>query len=64
MGPPAVLGGLLGIKEYFYNTYTLYEKVFELLKSDEVFYKKSELTRHPMIFYFGHTKQNNSPIGY
>jgi len=45
----------LEIKEYFHNTYTLYEKVFELLKEDEVFYKKSELSRHPMIFYFGHT---------
>ncbi|MFT7003742.1 MAG: 5-histidylcysteine sulfoxide synthase/putative 4-mercaptohistidine N1-methyltransferase [Sulfurimonas sp.] len=43
------------IKEYFNNTFTLYEKVFELLKADDVFYKKSELTRHPMIFYFGHT---------
>ena len=43
------------IKEYFHNTSTLYEKVFELLKDDSVFYKKSELTRHPMIFYFGHT---------
>lgn len=43
------------IKEYFNNTFTLYEKVFELLKDDDVFYKKSELTRHPMIFYFGHT---------
>ncbi len=45
----------LEIKEYFHNTYELYEKVFELLKDDSVFYKKSELTRHPMIFYFGHT---------
>ncbi|MCF6331445.1 MAG: 5-histidylcysteine sulfoxide synthase [Sulfurimonas sp.] len=45
----------LEIKEYFHNTYTLYEKVFEVLKDDDVFYKKSELTRHPMIFYFGHT---------
>ncbi len=45
----------LEIKKYFNNTYSLYEKVFELLKDDEVFYKKSELTRHPMIFYFGHT---------
>ena len=45
----------LEIKEYFHNTYSLYEKVFELLKDDDVFYKKSELTRHPMIFYFGHT---------
>nr|WP_321266541.1 5-histidylcysteine sulfoxide synthase [uncultured Sulfurimonas sp.] len=43
------------IREYFHNTYTLYEKVFEVLKDDSVFYKKSELTRHPMIFYFGHT---------
>jgi len=38
------------IKEYFLNTYTLYEKMFEVLKDDEVFYKKSELTRHPMVF--------------
>ena len=43
------------IKNYFHNSYTLFEKVFELLKDDSVFYKKSELTRHPMIFYFGHT---------
>lgn len=43
------------IKEYFLNTYGLFEKVFEVLKDDSVFYEKSELTRHPMIFYFGHT---------
>ncbi len=43
------------IRAYFHNTYRLYEKVFELLKDEEVFYKKSEITRHPMIFYFGHT---------
>ncbi|MEA1918056.1 MAG: 5-histidylcysteine sulfoxide synthase [Campylobacterota bacterium] len=43
------------IRAYFHNTYSLYEKLFEMLKSDEVFYKKSEITRHPMIFYFGHT---------
>ena len=43
------------IKEYFNNTYMLFEKVFEVLKDDEVFYRKSELARHPMIFYFGHT---------
>ena len=60
MYPPALNGNdvelkRLEIKEYFLNTYTLYEKLFEVLKSDEVFYKKSEPTRHPMIFYFGHT---------
>jgi 5-histidylcysteine sulfoxide synthase/putative 4-mercaptohistidine N1-methyltranferase len=43
------------IREYFHNTYDLFEKMFEILKSDEVFYRKSEPTRHPMIFYFGHT---------
>ena len=43
------------IREYFHNTFELFEKIFELLKSDEVFYKMSEPTRHPMIFYFGHT---------
>ncbi len=43
------------IKAYFHNTCSLFEKIFEVLKSDEVFYKKSEPTRHPMIFYFGHT---------
>ncbi|MEA1955550.1 MAG: 5-histidylcysteine sulfoxide synthase [Campylobacterota bacterium] len=43
------------IRKYFHNTYDLFESVFEVLKDDEVFYKKSELTRHPMIFYYGHT---------
>ena len=43
------------IREYFHNTYTLFEKMFEVLKDESVFYKKSEPTRHPMIFYFGHT---------
>ena len=43
------------IREYFHNTYDLFEKMFEILKSDEVFYRKSEPTRHPMIFYFEHT---------
>ncbi|MDD2791115.1 MAG: 5-histidylcysteine sulfoxide synthase [Sulfurimonas sp.] len=43
------------IREYFHNTYNIFESIFELLKEDAVFYKKSEPTRHPMIFYFGHT---------
>ena len=43
------------IREYFHNTYELFESIFEVLKSDEVFYRQSEPTRHPMIFYFGHT---------
>ncbi|MFA5454555.1 MAG: 5-histidylcysteine sulfoxide synthase [Sulfurimonas sp.] len=43
------------IRAYFHNTYDIFEKIFEVLKDDEVFYQKSEPTRHPMIFYFGHT---------
>ena len=43
------------IKAYFNNSFNLFEKVFELLDNDTVFYKQSEPTRHPMIFYFGHT---------
>ena len=43
------------IKEYFNNTFDLFEKVFEVLRDESVFYTKSEPTRHPMIFYFGHT---------
>ena len=43
------------IREYFHKTFDLFESIFELLRDDTVFYKQSELTRHPMIFYFGHT---------
>lgn len=43
------------IRAYFHNSYDIFEKIFEVLKNDEVFYQKSEITRHPMIFYFGHT---------
>ncbi|CAA6818158.1 MAG: Glutamate synthase [NADPH] large chain (EC [uncultured Sulfurovum sp.] len=43
------------IRKYFLESYNLYEKVFELLKDDAVFYKQSEPSRQPMIFYFGHT---------
>jgi 5-histidylcysteine sulfoxide synthase/putative 4-mercaptohistidine N1-methyltranferase len=43
------------IKKYFNNSYDLFEKLFEILNDDAVYYKKSEPTRHPMIFYFGHT---------
>ena len=43
------------IKAYFHNTFDIFEKIFEVLKNDDVFYQQSEITRHPMIFYFGHT---------
>lgn len=43
------------ISDYFHKTQELFERLFDVLSSDEVFYQKSEPTRHPMIFYFGHT---------
>ena len=43
------------IKAYFLQVYETYEKLFEMLKSDAVFYKKANPLRHPLIFYFGHT---------
>ena len=43
------------IRQDFLHAYALFESLFDLLKDDTVFYRKSEPTRHPMIFYFGHT---------
>lgn len=43
------------IRSYFHNSYDLFESLFTIFNDDSVFYRKSEPTRHPMIFYFGHT---------
>lgn len=43
------------IKQYFNQTWALYESLFELIKHDEAYYVKAEPLRHPLIFYFGHT---------
>ncbi|MDP1784273.1 MAG: 5-histidylcysteine sulfoxide synthase [Sulfuricurvum sp.] len=43
------------LRRYFHQSFDLFESLFELLGSDDVFYAQSEPTRHPMIFYFGHT---------
>lgn len=43
------------IKDYFLNTWQLYESLFETLTDDTVFYQRPEPLRHPLIFYFGHT---------
>ena len=42
------------IRDYFLNGYEFFESIFDVLKP-EAFYTKSEPTRHPMIFYYGHT---------
>jgi len=43
------------VRNNFLCAYSLFESLFELLSDDTVFYRRSEPTRHPMIFYFGHT---------
>jgi len=43
------------IKEYFHHTFSFFEKLFECFKNDDAFYERPEPTRHPLIFYFGHT---------
>lgn len=43
------------LRAYFHQSYDLFESLFEVLAGDEVFYRQSEPTRHPMIFYFGHS---------
>lgn len=43
------------LKAYFHQSFDLFESLFYLLKNDDVYYRQSEPTRHPMIFYYGHT---------
>ncbi|CAA6802386.1 MAG: Glutamate synthase [NADPH] large chain (EC, partial [uncultured Campylobacterales bacterium] len=43
------------IKKNFLQTYELYEKLFECIKNDKAYFKKSNRLRHPLIFYYAHT---------
>ncbi|VAY86573.1 Glutamate synthase [NADPH] large chain [hydrothermal vent metagenome] len=43
------------LKEYFLNTYNLYENLFSLLKTPDAMYNQPNKLRHPLIFYYGHT---------
>lgn len=43
------------ILQYFHDTFTLYESIFDCLKDEKIFYKQANTLRHPLIFYFGHT---------
>ena len=43
------------IRDYFHATYDRYEQLFEVLASDEAYYRKPIPLRHPLIFYLGHT---------
>ncbi len=43
------------LKNYFDNTWELYEMLFSAIKSDETFYESPDPLRNPLIFYLGHT---------
>lgn len=43
------------ILRYFLKTFEVYDRLFDILTDDSVFYKRPEPLRHPIIFYFGHT---------
>ncbi|WP_051311551.1 5-histidylcysteine sulfoxide synthase [Zooshikella ganghwensis] len=43
------------ILNYFHNSFSLYESIFECLNNESAFYTRPNPLRHPLIFYFGHT---------
>lgn len=43
------------IKQYFNQTWELYESLFALINADEAYFLRPEPLRHPLIFYYGHT---------
>lgn len=43
------------IRDYFLKTWTVHEKLYSQLKSDEIFYHRGDPLRHIILFYLGHT---------
>ena len=43
------------IREYFIQTWELYESLFDCLSDERAYYNKAISLRHPLIFYFGNT---------
>lgn len=43
------------VSHYFHQTYTIDEKLYEQVASEDAFYKRADPLRHPLIFYVGHT---------
>ncbi len=43
------------IRDYFLKTWSVHEKLYTQLASDEVFYHRGDPLRHIILFYLGHT---------
>ena len=41
--------------DYFTQTWTLYESLFDCLADEQAYFNKAISLRHPLIFYYGHT---------
>lgn len=51
----SVTGKRQELRNYFHQTCSLYESLFESINKDEAYFLRPEPLRHPLIFYFGHT---------
>ncbi len=43
------------LKEYFDNTWELYEMLFSSIQSEDTLYQSPDPLRNPLVFYLGHT---------
>jgi hypothetical protein len=43
------------IRHYFHQTFTMDEKLYELIANESGFYLRPDPLRHPLVFYLGHT---------
>jgi 5-histidylcysteine sulfoxide synthase/putative 4-mercaptohistidine N1-methyltranferase len=43
------------IRNYFRNTWELYEELFDVMAGDESYFSRPDPLRHPLVFYVGHT---------
>ncbi|HQQ68494.1 MAG TPA: 5-histidylcysteine sulfoxide synthase, partial [Candidatus Cloacimonadota bacterium] len=43
------------VRHYFHATFSIDEKLYELLADDGAFYLRPDPLRHPLVFYLGHT---------
>lgn len=52
-GTPEAMRGT--IRNYFLETWEVYEDLFKILSCDEAYFTRADPLRHPLIFYLGHT---------
>ncbi|PID80675.1 SAM-dependent methyltransferase [bacterium DOLZORAL124_64_63] len=43
------------VRAYFRNGWETYERLFDVMASDEAYFTQADPLRHPLIFYLGHT---------